>query len=83
MRRRIDKARSRIALVAAGLVAATVMASACEARRAPVPDAGTGCPSILINRPACLPGDGFDELNDCAEIEWLRANNCSLHRAFR
>ena len=83
MRRRVDKARNRIALVAAALVAATVMTSACEARRAPVPGAGTGCPSILINRPACLPGDGFDELNDCAEIEWLRANNCSLYRAFR
>jgi len=74
---RMDKARSRIALVAAALVAATVMASTCEARRAPVSDAGTGCPSILINRPTCLPGDGFDELNDCAEIEWSRANNCS------
>ena len=83
MRRRIDKARSRIALFAAALVAATVMASACEARRAPISGAGTGCPSILINRPTCLPGDGFDELNDCAEIEWSRANNCSLYRAFR
>ena len=80
---RMDKARSRIALVAAALVAATVMASACEARRAPVPDAGTGCPSILTNRPACLPGDGFGELNDWAEIEWWRANNCSLYRALR
>ena len=82
MRRRIDKARSRIALFAAALVAATVMASACEARSAPVPGAGTGCPSILINRPTCLPGDDFDEPNDCAEIEWARANNCS-YRSFR
>jgi hypothetical protein len=81
-RHHMDKARSRIALIAAALVAATVMASACEARRAPAPDARTGCPSILINRPTCLPGDGFDEPTDCAEIEWSLANNCS-YRAFR
>jgi hypothetical protein len=81
MRRHVDRTRSRIALVAAALVAATV-ASTSEARRAAVPGAATGCPSILINRPTCLPGDGFDEPDDCAEMEWSRANNC-WHRALR